>query len=191
MWLQKNKMKKFWLSGIYFVILLLSFSLLSPLTFALEKDLSASPSSEIVKSVNYELPYPGLLPDSPLYFLRTLRDKTVSLLISDPLKKAEFNLLQADKRLNAGIYLVNKNKDALALTTISKAENYFSEAIDKLEEAKNQGRGINGLQMKMKDALVKHELELRKLSEKVDKDLKSGFENEVKRVVVLSGRLAY
>ena len=85
----------------------------------------ATGSSETVsknKDIEYTLPYPGILPDSPLYFLKTARDKIVSFLISDPLKKAEFNLLAADKRLNSGIFLFNKGKEKykLALSTISK-----------------------------------------------------------------------
>src|SRR3989344_6985739 len=51
----------------------------------------------------YTLPYPGILPDNLLYPIKVFRDRIVSFLISDPLKKAEFNLLQADKRLQAGV----------------------------------------------------------------------------------------
>ncbi|MBF8250036.1 MAG: LPXTG-motif cell wall anchor protein, partial [Candidatus Levybacteria bacterium] len=97
-------MQRIWILAFSFLIFLSSFSI----SFA-KSDLAAAqtatPSSN--QEVNYELPYPGLLPDSPLYFLRVTRDKLVSFLISDPLKKAEFDLLQADKRLNAGIYLLN------------------------------------------------------------------------------------
>lgn len=139
--------------------------------------------------MNYQLPYPGLLPDSPLYFLRVTRDKIISFLISDPLKKAEFNLLQADKRLNAGIYLFNKGKIPLAISTISKAENYFSQALDKIGDAKIQGRNIGDLEGRMRNSLKKHEQELKNLSEKASSNFKASFESELKRVTGFEERL--
>jgi len=141
--------------------------------------------------VSYELPYPGLLPDSPLYFLRIIRDKTVDFLISDPLKKAEFDLLQADKRLNAGIYLFNKNKrkTSLALSTISKAENYFEQALGKMGEARIQGRNINEMERNLRNALKKHKQELEYFVKKVNVNFKAGFEKELKRVTGFEERL--
>ena len=91
---------------------------------------------------DYDLPYPGLLPDNSFYFFKVLRDHIIEFLVSDPVKKPEFDLLQANKRLNAGIFILNEHKgeDQLALTTISKGENYFDDAINKANEAKKQGR---------------------------------------------------
>lgn len=157
------------------------FLLVFLLSFNISFAQTASPSSQ--PEVNYELPYPGLLPDSPLYFLRIIRDKTVEFLISDPLKKTEFDLLQADKRLNAGIYLFNKGKISLALSTISKAENYFEQAIAKMGEAKKEGRNVNDIEGKLKQASKKHQEELDKLIKKVDKNFQASFKKEQKRVV--------
>jgi hypothetical protein len=181
-------MKKIRLSILALLIFLLSFYSSSFKAYAITESLSATPSS--TPEVNYELPYPGLLPDSPLYFLRAIRDKIVGLLISNPLKKAEFNLLQADKRLNAGIYLFNKGKTSLAFSTISKAENYFLQALDKMDEVKKQGGNINDLKGKMKNAVKKHEQEISILSEKSGADFKSGFEKELKRVIDFENRLS-
>lgn len=146
--------------------------------------MAASGSAQKVK---YELPYPGLLPDNPLYSLRIIRDRVVDFLISDPLKKAEFNLLQADKRLNAGIYLfnsANKNnkKIELAISTISKAENYFEKAIQKLKEANQEGKDIKELTRKLRDSAKKHQEEILSLIEKSPKDFKENFKDQLKRV---------
>src|SRR5258708_61565 len=62
------------------------------------------------KEIQYELPYPGILPDNPLYFLKTFRDTIVLFLISEPWKKADFDLQQADKLVNASIYLSNEKQ---------------------------------------------------------------------------------
>lgn len=93
-------------------------------------EVAASISSVIVPvRVNYELPYPGMLPDHPLYFLKVARDGIVKRLINDDLKMARFGLLTAEKRMFAGKMLVDKKKDGIAIDAISKSNNYFNEAI--------------------------------------------------------------
>lgn len=170
-------------------ICILAFSIIFLLSFntsfaksdlAGAKDLMATSSSKT--EVNYELPYPGLLPDNPMYLLRIIRDKTVSFLIADPLKKAEFNLLQADKRLNAGIYLFNKGKISLAITTISKGENYFEEAMIKKREAEKQGMDIKDIETRLMQAVAKHHKELDSLAKRASRSFKASFETELKRV---------
>ena len=172
-------MRKIYLLILFLLIFLLSFNT----SFA--ETLSPAP----VPQVDYELPYPGLLPDSPLYFLRMIRDRAISFLISDPLKKSEFDLLQADKRLNAGIYLFNKGKISLALSTISKAENYFEQALVKMGEAKIQGKSINEIEKKLRNALKKHRQELEYMTQKVSKNIKGNFEREQERLASFEERL--
>jgi len=181
-------MQKIRLLAFSFLIFLLSFSLFSCKAYGITENLSASSSSQ---QINYELPYPGLLPDSPLYFLRVIRDKAVSFLISDPLKKAEFDLLQSDKRLNAGIYLFNKGKTSLAFSTVSKAQNYFEEALDKTAEAKKQGRNVNDIEEKLRSALEKHKQELAFFVEKVGTNFKASFQKEQKRTIDSEKRLSH
>ena len=159
------------------LIFLFSFSISA---FAKDND-NLEVSSELAQKVNYELPYPGLLPDHPLYILRIIRDRIVDFLISDPLKKAEFNLLQADKRLNAGIYLFNKGKISMSISTISKAENYFEKAIQKIKEAKGQGRETSEIINKVINSGKKHKEVLKSLEEKAPEDFKSSFNLQLKR----------
>lgn len=175
---------------IYLWIFLLIFLLNFNISFVrIGSVFAQATSSGSQQAVNYELPYPGLLPDSPLYFLRVTRDRIVGLLISDPLIKAEFNLLQADKRLNAGIYLFNKKKIGLAYTTVSKAENYFGEAIDRVKEAKREGRDVNKIEEKLNKALKKHAEEIKKLSQREGNNFKASFEKELKRTTDFEQRL--
>ena len=167
-------MKKICLLAFSLLIFLLSFNT----SFA--KDLMATSSSKA--EINYELPYPGLLPDNPLYFLRIIRDKTINFLIADPLKKAEFNLLQADKRLNAGIYLFNKGKISISISTISKGENYFEESLEKAKKARHEGMEINEITRKLIDSSKKHQEILKSLEEKSPQNFKSSFDLQLKRV---------
>lgn len=131
--------------------------------------------------VEYDLPYPGLLPDSPFYFLRATRDKVVSLLISEPLKKAEFDLLQADKRLAAAVFLANKKKYSLAVTTISKGENYFESALFQVRQAIKEGKLAGDVVSHLYLSSLKHQEVLKELENKTSGSLKASFIEEEKR----------
>lgn len=97
----------------------------------------ASDSAEVIpQHVNYELPYPGMLPDNPFYFIKVLRDAIVKSLISDPYKKAQFSLLTSQKRMYAGKLLIKKGKTQLFLDTIAKSNNYLDDALFSIKEAK-------------------------------------------------------
>ena len=62
-------------------------------------------SAAFAYHVDYQLPYPGMLPDNPLYFLKVFRDNLTSFFINKPLDKAHFDLLQSDKDVEASYLL--------------------------------------------------------------------------------------
>lgn len=168
---------------VYWIfILVLLFLVNSGLVFGQESTQSSQTDANFSSAVEYQLPYPGILPDNSLYFLKAFRDKVVGFLISDPLKKAEFNLLEADKRLNAGVYVFEKGKPDLAESTISKGENYFEEAITKVKSAKAQGMDVSDISRKLFTAADKHREVLSDLELKTDKSKKSKFLSLKKRV---------
>src|SRR5579883_115828 len=76
--------------------------------FAADSSQSAGSSQSAAVSPtgvpDYVLPYPGILPDNPFYFLKVLRDRLILFFISNPTKKSSFYLLQSDKRLEASWY---------------------------------------------------------------------------------------
>lgn len=94
------------------------------------------------KKLEYLLPYPGILPDHPLYFLKQIRDGIMDRLIVDPLRKAEFHVLQADKRLAMGKLLKEQGKGSLAESTISKGEKYMERSVSGLGAFKSTGRPV-------------------------------------------------
>ncbi|MBI3366077.1 hypothetical protein HY041_00415 [Candidatus Roizmanbacteria bacterium] len=169
-----------------FLILLL-FVLSFNQSFAQElsiKETTITPTA-VSKKVDYQLPYPGLLPDNPLYFTKVLRDAIVDFLISDPLKKADFYLLQADKRLNAGAYLlkVKKDKKTLAESTISKGENYFEKALVKTTDAKRQGMDIKDISSRLWTSSKKHQEVLKELNFETLLKRAKNFEKQAKELM--------
>ncbi len=95
--------------------------------------------SNIQNKIAYELPYPGLLPDHPLYFLKITRDRITEFFTRDPIKKAQLYLLYSDKRAAMALALARKGKNQLSLSTFSKGEKYFLKIPSLLQSAKKQG----------------------------------------------------
>lgn len=125
-----------------FVRYILLIVFLVTLPFAAYFAINAS-SDTLIKTpqekVIYNLPYPGLLPDSPLYIIKAVRDKITELLTRDNLKKAQLYLLYSDKRVAMSLALAQKGKSQLAIDTFSKGEKYFLMIPDLLIAAKKQG----------------------------------------------------
>lgn len=176
-------MKKTFLAIIFSILFIV---VASKNSFAQELSItpiaSASPTP-VVENVEYTLPYPGMLPDNPLYNLKAMRDRVIEFLISTPIKKSEFYLLSSDKRVNTGYYLILKNKDDMGVLYISKSNNYMSMAITEGYNAKENGRDI--LQ-KIKTSIKKHKQLITDVESKVDKKNRSKLEYEVKRLDKMS-----
>lgn len=146
----QNSMKQ---KLIVICMLLGYFLLISVPIFA--DDMQQAPQTA---TVDYSLPYPGLLPDNPLYFLKATRDRVVSFFIKDSMKKASFDLLQADKRVEAALLLSKKGSSQapLVVSTFSKGDNYFEEATQSIAKAKSEKKDVASLVGKMQTASKKY-----------------------------------
>lgn len=131
----------------------------------------------------YSLPYPGILPDNPLHFLKALRDKIILLLISDPVKEAEFNLLTSDKRIYAAQLLADHGKDELSFSTLSKSNNYFNNAVSSAAEAKKMGKDIDTVLHNMKKSIVKHQEVLFSMEKVLSKAFVNQLQIEERRML--------
>lgn len=132
----------------------------------------------LVPTVEYSLPFPGLLPDHPIYLLKTARDKFLEFLTKDPVKKIHLNLLLSDKRLVMGRQLWDKGEFDLSISTFSKGEKYLLRASQILVDLKQHQDLPPGLADKLSLASQKHEEIIEKIidnanDEKKINDLKS------------------
>lgn len=144
---------------------------------------NSSPSALQKQSVNYFLPYPGILPDNPFHFLKAARDRIVSLLINDDLKRAEFNLLTSDKRMYAGYMLVERGKMEQGFVTISKSNNYFHQAISAAGDLKDSSEyDLDGLYGRLSLSVAKHIELMRDLNSTIPKEQEDVYENELGRM---------
>lgn len=113
------------LSKIGIILILLYFAVFSKV------------SQVAAGGLDYNLAYPGMLPDSPFYFLKVARDNFVGWFITDPTQKSFYLLLQSDKRIFAGALLVQKGDKDLAAATFLKGEEYFKQAVGLAEQKRS------------------------------------------------------
>jgi hypothetical protein len=128
----------------------ISYSFKSPLPSPQDKDANIS-------EINYVLPNAGsVLPDSPLWNLKALRDRVWYLITPSPLKRAELALLFSDKRLAAAKTLIENKKINIAISTLTKGEKYLEIAVSEENIAKSQGYDTTGFLNKLALASLKH-----------------------------------
>ncbi len=140
--------------------------------------------------VEYQLPYPGLLPDHPLYVLKAIRDRILDMLIVDPVRKSEFYILQGDKRLQMGMLLMDKGRAALAEQVISKGEKYMYQALYGLVSFKNEGKTMPGYVVdRLEKSLAKHEEVLGELVQQAGDLEKAGLVGSLELVGKLQDEL--
>lgn len=118
------------------VLLLFLLFIIPPAIYFLDSSQSNVLSTT---KVAYDLPYPGILPDHPLYSVKIVRDRIMEFVTRDYIKKAELYLLLSDKRVAMAIDLAKKGKESIALSTLSKAEKYFAKIPVLVRSAKKQG----------------------------------------------------
>lgn len=127
----------------------------------IDKENAVDASSEEITYEDYVLPYPGrILPDSPLWFLKAGRDKVWLFLTRKPQKRAELQLLFADKRLVSARMLFEKDKPELGLSTLSKAEKYLEQAKASEKAAHDKGVDTNSLLLSLSKASLMHRFEI-------------------------------
>lgn len=107
--------------------------------------------------IDYYFRYPGrILPDHPLWFLKALRDRVWLLITTNPSRKAELKLLFADKRVASAKILFEREKPAIGVSTLTKAEKYLEEACNLEKENRQKGLDTSEFLSTLAKASLKH-----------------------------------
>jgi hypothetical protein len=126
-----------------------------PSAAAVETSL-ATDSSRVKKS-DYTLPYPGILSNHPLYFVKKFRDQVIEFLIVDLLRKADFYLLQSDKYLASSVLLDQQGKTPLAQIMLDQSSQRMADSVKQLSRSKEGGQAVSaGTIDRIKQAIEKH-----------------------------------
>lgn len=153
-----------------------NYKVISLETESLDESIDLTASGAAQKKVDYFLVYPGILPDHFLYPLKMVRDRLQLWLTTDLLGKGDLLLKYADKRLGAGQVLIEGNKIDLGLTTLTKAEKYFKQAVDQEKLVREKGKNTQMFLEKLLQSSLKHQEILLILKEKVAVDLRPEIE---------------
>lgn len=144
-----------------FILLIILLFVRFPPVFALNNEIihnSASVDTE------YQLPWPGILPDNSLYKIKVIRDRLVLSLIQSPQKKLEFYLLLADKGIYAAQILFDEGKIDLSKSTALKAEHNYTLLATDYKWMRWLSKPVpKELDNKIKEAAIKHQEVLSKI----------------------------
>lgn len=109
------------------------------------------------QEISYILPYPGILPDNPLYPLKMVRDRLLFILTRDPVRRVNLEIHLGDKRLAMGKVLWDRQMYDLGNVTIAKGEVYLLTATKSYETLNKTKSAPPGLIEKLETACNKHE----------------------------------
>ncbi len=137
-----------------------------------------------ITEVDYYLPYPGILPDHPLYWLKMLRDRILLTFTKKPEVKFERLLLYADKRIGAARALIEGGKTELGVSTTDKAEKYLEQALNLFIELTREGKATPEMKDTINKASQKHIEVLGSLLDKVSDQSKATIDSAMKKTQV-------
>lgn len=151
---------------------------------------SLSPTPSIIEvPIQYEFPYPGLLPGTFLYNIKGFRDKIMEILITDPVRKSNFYLLQSDKRFAASLILFRKGDQVLAETTLSKGQNYLEKSLEKAIQARREKADANEIATRINSSAIKQKQEIEGLVKSVKGETMQKLNADLKRAEELEKRV--
>jgi len=132
--------------------------------------------SVFAQTTDTELPSPGLLPDSPIYFLKPLSEKVRGIFIFGEDSKALYALKLADKRLSEAKALSDKGKDDLASDTAEQAGIENENAQDHLAKAESEGKDVTAVVERLAANSARQQAVLAKVLEKVPEQAKAAIQ---------------
>jgi len=119
---------------------------------------------------------PGLLPDSPFYFVKSWSEGIGTFFTFGDVAKAERFLNLSEKRLAEADALVAKGKPEAAEGAIGRYQEHLGRALTKAEEAKTKGFDTDEVLAKVAETTLKHQAVLADVYEKVPTQAKSAIE---------------
>ncbi len=158
---------------------------LSALTLSLAQEATPYPSPKPTP-VAYTLPFPGILPDHPLYFLKSLRDTILFLLIKNPVRRVEFHILQADKSLSSASMLFDKGDKTRGIQMTTKSVQQLVSGKNELFRIRpEENLQLNSLKDKFEKSALKHQEMIQDLAMSLEGQDKETLESLYEQLTTL------
>ncbi len=142
-----------------------------------------------ISAQDTELPSPGLLPDSPFYFLEIIVEEIGNFFTFGDLKKAERYAALAAERLAEAKAVAEKGKPEFVEKTLARYENQFNNSIARAKKAQTKDQNIEKVievLAKVGKATSKHLEVLAEVYEKVPDQAKPGIGNAIENAMKVS-----
>lgn len=133
-------------------------------------------STQSAQPLAYRLPYPGILPDSPLYVFKMVRDRMRLVVTQRPVQRVDLYISYGDKRVGAAYYLAQGNKIPLAYSTALKGLSYMDHALTTLERESFSAEQNQRLSKKLHLSLMAHSKTLQEVVLMLEGDARVQFE---------------
>ncbi|MBI1862787.1 hypothetical protein HYS00_01565 [Candidatus Microgenomates bacterium] len=132
--------------------------------------------------INYELPYPGILPGNPLYSIKSARDSLLQWMMRDNYKKAQLRIQISDKNVR-GAQMLSKDKQYdNAEKILIDGETIFEKAIDDTINAKEQGASpTSEFKTKMKTSNLKHKEIISDIMKSIPESERAAFKKSLEQ----------
>jgi hypothetical protein len=123
-----------------------------------------------------DLPDPGVLPDSPFYFLKNFTENVGTFFTFGEVAKAERYIRLSGIRLSEAKALADKGNTKAAEEAIKKYEDYINKGLAKAEEARANKLDVDEVLAKVTENTLKHQTVLADIYKKVPEQAKSAIE---------------
>lgn len=155
-------------------LIIFSFFLVSPAVLAQTNE-TPIPTTD----TQTELTGPGVLPDSPFYFFKSLTEGVREVFVFGEDNKANYSLTLADKRLSEARALANKGKGELAAKTAEKAADKNEEGQRHVEKAMSEGKDVATIVERLAANSARQQAVLAKVLEKVPEQAKAAIQRAI------------
>lgn len=129
------------------------------------------------------LPDPGMLPDSPFYFLKSLSENIGTIFTFGDNAKAERFLNLSEKRLSEAKALADKGNTGMAERTIEKYHEQMENALSRAERARERGEDTDDVLTRVSEATLRHQETLADVHERVPEEAKPAIERAMERAM--------
>lgn len=123
-----------------------------------------------------DLPEPGMLPDSPFYFLKSFFEGVGTFFTFGDIAKAERFLNLSERRLAEAKALAEKGKPEIAERITGQYQEQLNRALAKAEEARARGLDTDEVLAKVSEATLRHQAVLADVYERVPEQAKPAIE---------------
>lgn len=133
----------------------------------------------VVFAQDAELPEVKLLPDSPLYFLKSWKESIQTFFTFGAENKAKQYLHLSEIRLAEYQKMIEMEKTEIAQKTFEKYEKQLGHALEKAGEAKEKGKSVANFEEEVGQRILVHQGVLERVLEKVPEQAKPAIEKAI------------